>query len=89
MITRKEIELAILLYGEAEQHMTDDQEVYTVTKEVWQATGLDDMGGCLCIGCLEKRIGRRLKPKDFPPDHPFNAPDFPATQRLRKRRGRA
>src|SRR6516165_8084405 len=38
--------------------MTHDQEVYIVTKEVWQATGLEGWGGCLCTGCLEKRIGR-------------------------------
>jgi hypothetical protein len=39
--------------------------------------------GCLCIGCLEKRIGRRLKPKDFT-DHPFN--QLPGTPRLLNRR---
>ena len=49
--------------------MTHDQEVYIVTKEVWQATGLEGWGGCLGIGCLEKRIGRRLKPDDFEPGH--------------------
>jgi hypothetical protein len=43
------------------------------------------MGGCLCIGCLEKRIGRRPKPKDFDPDHPFN--EMPTTPRLLDRRG--
>jgi hypothetical protein len=87
LLTRKEVDLAIAIDGEAKQHMTDGQEVYTVEKDVWRATGLDGMGGCLCIGCLEKRIGRRLRPKDFLPDHPFNSPDFPATRRLRKRRG--
>jgi hypothetical protein len=86
---RKEVDLALALHGKTSCQFTAETEVYTVTKEVWQATGLEDMGGCLCIGCLEKRIGRRLKPKDFPPDHPFNAPNFPATRRLRKRRGRA
>jgi hypothetical protein len=83
---RKETDLALALRGEAECAYTADSEVYTVTQEVWRATGLEDMGGCLCIECLEKRIGRRLKPKDFPPDHPFNWPHFPATRRLRKRR---
>jgi hypothetical protein len=72
LMTRKEVEVAFLLYGEANQHITSESEVYTVTPEVWQATGLDDHGGCLCIGCLEQRIGRRLKPKDFLPDHVFN-----------------
>jgi hypothetical protein len=41
----------------------------------------------LCIGCLEKRLGRRLKPKDFQRDHPFNAYHMPCTPRLRDRRG--
>lgn len=69
MSTRKEIDVAFAIYGEATQTMTLDQEVYTVTAEVWRATGLEDMGGCLCIGCLEKRIRRRLKPKDFLAGH--------------------
>jgi hypothetical protein len=43
-------------------------------------------GGCLCIGCLEKRLGRRLKPKDFPRDHPLNDVRVPGTERLRRRR---
>jgi hypothetical protein len=42
-------------------------------------------GGCLCIGCLEKRIGRRMTPADFP-DHPFKA--LPGTPRLLERQGR-
>jgi len=46
---------------------------------------MEGWGGCLCIGCLEKRIGRRLKPKDFLRDHPFNL--MPGTQRLLERRG--
>jgi hypothetical protein len=41
-------------------------------------------GGCLCIGCLEKRIGRRLIADDFA-DHPFNS--LPGTPRLMERRG--
>jgi hypothetical protein len=50
-------------------------------------------GGCLCIRCLEKRLGRQLKPKDFLRDHEFNDLRVPGTalraSRLRagKRRG--
>jgi len=40
-------------------------------------------GGCLCIGCLENRIGRKLKPRDFT-RHTFN--DMPGTDRLLERR---
>jgi hypothetical protein len=39
---------------------------------------MGDRDGCLCIGCLEKRIGR-MTPADFP-DHPFKVlpgtPDY-------------
>jgi hypothetical protein len=60
-------------------------EVYMVRNEVWAAAGMEPYGGCLCIGCLEKRLGRRLKPKEFDRDHPFNT--SPGTTRLLKRRG--
>ena len=42
-----------------------DSEVYTVHDAIWQRAGMQPGGGCLCIDCLEKRIGRRLKPRDF------------------------
>jgi hypothetical protein len=66
---------------------TEDCEVYIVKESVWKASGVAPYGGCLCIGCLEKRIGRKLKPKDFRPGHPFNNPGMPCTERLRDRRG--
>jgi hypothetical protein len=63
----------------------DDRcEVYMVRDSVWKAAGLEPMGGCICIGCLEQRLGRRLKPKDFPRRHPFNS--LPGTERLIERR---
>jgi len=40
-------------------------EVYCVWPHVWAEAGMPEMGGCLCIGCLETRLGRRLRPKDF------------------------
>ena len=43
-------------------------------------------GGCLCIGCLERRLGRALRAKDFPKGHEFNSPRVPATERLKQRR---
>jgi hypothetical protein len=67
-----------------DQRIGFDSEVYTVRAAVWKKAGMEEMGGCLCIGCLEKRIGRRLKPKDFYRDHPFNT--MPGTQRLLDRR---
>jgi hypothetical protein len=59
-------------------------EVYMVRDSVWQAARLEPMGGCICIGCLEKRLRRKLRPKDFPRRHPFNG--MPCTSRLFARR---
>jgi hypothetical protein len=36
---------------------------------------------------LERRIGRRLKPKDFKLDHVFNYPGLPRSARLSDRLG--
>jgi hypothetical protein len=83
---RKEMELALTLHGEWSGEISDQSEVYQVKADVWALTGLEGWGGCLCIGCLEKRIGRRLNPDDFEAGHPFNS--FPGTRRLLKRRGR-
>ena len=62
----------------------DESEVYMVRPEIWKRAAMGDWGGCLCIGCLERRIGRRLRPKDFDRDHPFN--QFPGSTRLLNRR---
>jgi hypothetical protein len=54
-----------------------------VHSEVWTLAGMKK--GFLCIGCLEKRIGRELVPADFT-DVPINDPDNPwNTPRLRSR----
>jgi hypothetical protein len=62
----------------------ENSEVYTVKTPVWKAANLEDWGGCLCIGCLEKRSGRILTPKDFDRKHPFS--QFSGTKRLLSRR---
>lgn len=72
--------------GAVRMTYTAESEVYLVRDAVWKAAGMEPYGGCLCIACLEKRIGRRLKPKDFP-EHPLNYPHLPCTDRLRQRRG--
>jgi len=68
-----------------EQKVDHNSEVYHVRDAVWKAAGTEPFGGCLCVGCLEKRLGRKLKPKDFNRHHVFTS--FPATPRLIKRRG--
>jgi hypothetical protein len=70
-----------------EQSYDHHSEVYSVRPSVWKAAGMEPMGGCLCIGCLEKRLGRRLRPKDFPRRDSFNYPQVPGTPRLLERRG--
>jgi hypothetical protein len=59
-------------------------EVYMVKPKIWKAAGMAPMAGCLCIGCLEKRLGRTLTPKDFLRNHPFAS--LPGTERLLTRR---
>jgi hypothetical protein len=69
-------------------------EIYLVKPATWKGAGMEDdkelwdrtrtMGGCLCIGCLEIRIGRTLVPNDFKRNHPLNS--LPGTKRLLARR---
>jgi hypothetical protein len=85
--TRSQIEVLFYLVGTKSISQTFDNksEVYTVHNKVWKTAGMKPWGGCLCIGCLEQRIGRRLKPQDFVRDHEFNW--MPGTPRLIQRRG--
>ena len=87
------MEKAVVALGEqwnagegVEQSIGCDAEVYMVRDAVWKRAGMEPMGGCLCIGCLERRLGRALKPKDFLRGHGFNSPHIPGTPRLLKRR---
>jgi hypothetical protein len=60
------------------------REYYMLRDEVWLQTGLGFDDGKLCIGCVEKRIGRRLKPSDFI-DCPINQENYRHSKRLRER----
>jgi hypothetical protein len=64
---------------------TAETEVYYVHPHVWAASGIDFWSGCLCIGCLESRIGRQLQSFDFIPDSGFNNPNLPGTIRRLER----
>jgi hypothetical protein len=59
-------------------------EIYTVRESVWKQSGMKPMGGCLCVGCLEKRLGRQLTPEDFESEDAFNR--MPGSVRLMSRR---
>jgi hypothetical protein len=66
--------------------LTAETELYIVHRHIWKAAGLKEWSdrvesGVLCIGCLEKRIGRRLNRDDFDYDHVFNDPKLPGTRR--------
>jgi hypothetical protein len=78
------IELA--LYGESEVRFDRDTEVYHVKDAIWKQAGMRAWSGCLCVGCLEKRLGRQLRPKDFA-KHDETWAQMPCTERLRNRRG--
>lgn len=68
------------------QTLDNRSEGYIVHDHVWQKAGMEEgYSGCLCIGCLEKRIGRRLQPFDFVAEHPFNDPRIPGTKRRLER----
>jgi hypothetical protein len=76
--------------GVCHTHIDNDTEMYMVRNVIWKQARMKPMGGCLCIACLEKRLGRRLKPKDFDPRSPFENTDVShhGTPRLLNRRGK-
>jgi hypothetical protein len=75
----------LALTGKCETRLTRDSEVYTVRDGVWAKAGMTPWGGCLCVGCLEKRLGRRLKSEDFQRRHEFNRQGVPRSARLADR----
>jgi hypothetical protein len=54
-----------------DQVLDNETEVYHVLSSVWKDAGMEPLGGCLCVSCLEARLGRRLIPKDFKRDDPL------------------
>jgi hypothetical protein len=66
-------------------------EFYRVADRVWKKAGMPkNGGGSLCVGCIEKRLKRKLVPQDFdfgPKGEGYNVPEL-STPRLRSRMGR-
>jgi hypothetical protein len=91
-LTRIEMEQALAAAKQvgnqhiAKLRLDNRTEVYSVHDALWKAAGMEPWGGCLCIDCLEKRLGRELTPQDFELDHPYNHPDLPGTPLLLRRR---
>lgn len=46
-------------------------EYYMVTDACWKRAGMGPYDGQLCIGCIEKRLGKQLTPRNFT-DCPLN-----------------
>jgi hypothetical protein len=86
MLTRAKLQQAFAVADSAKFRVNNKSEVYTVADAVWAAAGMEPYGGCLCIGCLEERLSRKLKPWDFKIESGFNS--APGTPRLLKRRGK-
>ena len=72
---------------------TGSKEFYLVKDAVWAAAGMPratrnkHSGVSLCVGCIEKRLGRMLRPDDFQHRHGtegYNALEF-SPPRLRSR----
>src|SRR5437879_5416864 len=55
----------IALTGKSGVTLDRQTEVYSVRDSVWSQAGMRSWNGCLCIGCLEQRLGRELRPNDF------------------------
>lgn len=60
------------------------REHYFVDLELWMSA-VGSKVGMLCVGCLETRIGRQLKPSDFTSAHINNPKLYDMSDRLRKR----
>jgi hypothetical protein len=79
------IDMAIT--GESKCEFDSNTEVYDVQSAIWKKAGMRGWSGCLCIGCLESRLGRQLRPRDFTSHDRKTWAQFPCTERLLNRRG--
>jgi len=59
-------------------------EYYMVDYDLWESAGMSPVG-MLCIGCLEKRIGRELNSSDFLPVYVNGFRFAPKSARLTSR----
>jgi hypothetical protein len=82
-----QIRIDLALKGSSEFKFDRQTEVYHVRDSVWKQSGMRPWQGCLCVGCLEKRIGRQLTPKDFDSNDRKTWAAMPSTERLLNRRG--
>lgn len=62
-------------------------EYYMVKHSIWKLTGIRGWGKMLCIGCLERRIKRKLVRNDFLLGLPINQDYKNMSSRLLDRLG--
>jgi hypothetical protein len=79
----------LALKGKSAVTFNRDTEVFHVKEAIWKQAGMRAWNGCLCIGCLEQRLGRQLRPRDFAQHDNKVWADLPCTERLLNRRGAA
>ena len=60
------------------------KEFYMIHDELWAQIN-PQLEGLLCIGCVEKRLGRKLKPEDFPSYEANSYLILPQSHRLKSR----
>jgi hypothetical protein len=72
---------------ETNHHKTDNAEFYMVLDTIWEDAVKSENVDFLCIGCLEKRIDRKLTPADFTGAPLNNWSGFRRSRRLRSRLG--
>ena len=62
-------------------------EHYFIQTALWMEV-VGSKSGMLCIDCLEKRLGRKLRKQDFPSVHINNPKLYSMSDRLRERLGK-
>ena len=63
------------------------REHYFIETELWLSV-VGSKSGMLCVSCLEKRLGRKLSPADFPQVHINNPKLYGMSARLLDRLGK-
>lgn len=72
MASVKQEEAPEFICMDCKMDVGDKSELFAVHKGLWyKVVKGEDRNKDLCVGCLEERIGRRLRPEDFP-DWPIN-----------------
>jgi hypothetical protein len=58
-------------------------EYFMLDNALWErTTTIRSRSAMLCVGCVERRLGRRLRRRDFT-DVPINEPQFPWEKSVR------